>query len=260
MLTPEYEEFRAAIGDMLELPSERALVLRQQLGIMINKKTSKFPKGQIQQKKMIFIETALAVSGVSWNSDFPYKIISSLKNNGAGDEGVALELVFLCSRTKEFEEIRTSISSCLGKGSINNILNKTSLPPNDLYLADILSGQFLRKFYAAQMAREEAGDNEQAPSSNGDVLLTDYLASLEDRRFGRNFLEKGLYEFVQGVSREQKSSISIIDVDDMSKINKVYGRDLGDFVLKYLINIIGGETKYFYCQFGRCGDDTFYVA
>ncbi|UJW86911.1 GGDEF domain-containing protein [Devosia sp. SL43] len=258
---PEYEDFLEAMGDMLELPSERALVLRQQLGKAIHDRTSQFPKGQVQQKKTIFIQTAMAVSGVPWTSHYPFKIISSLKSNGAGDEEAALALMYLCCKTQEFEGIRTLVTSYLGEDSINNILDKASLPSIDFYLADILSREIVRGPGAEKKpAREAESDDAQDQNIDVDLWAKDHKDKLGDKNFGRNFLEQRLYEFVQEVSHERKSTVSIIDVDDMSQINKVYGRELGDFVLEYLVNIISDETKYFDCRIGRCGDDTFYVA
>lgn len=59
------------------------------------------------------------------------------------------------------------------------------------------------------------------------------------------------------VERFNNSYVSVIDIDDMTKINKVYGIDVGNFVLvrsfEIMIKFLDSEKEVI-C---RCGDDTF---
>lgn len=61
------------------------------------------------------------------------------------------------------------------------------------------------------------------------------------------------------VSRFKKASVAIIDLDDLTKINRVHGIDVGNFVLVKTFEIIQkkiDETNQTFC---RCGDDTFFI-
>jgi len=70
--------------------------------------------------------------------------------------------------------------------------------------------------------------------------VTDPLTGL----FNRKFLVKKFEEEMERSKRyNSKFSVIFIDIDNFKRINDVYGHIVGDFVLKYLANIIKSELR-----------------
>lgn len=70
--------------------------------------------------------------------------------------------------------------------------------------------------------------------------VTDPLTGL----FNRKFMNKKLDEEIERSKRyKSKFSLIFLDIDNFKKINDVYGHIVGDFVLKYLANIIKSELR-----------------
>ncbi len=70
--------------------------------------------------------------------------------------------------------------------------------------------------------------------------VTDPLTGL----FNRKFMVKKLDEEIERSKRyKSKFSVIFLDIDNFKKINDVYGHIVGDFVLKYLANIIKSELR-----------------
>lgn len=104
----------------------------------------------------------------------------------------------------------------------------------------------------------------------GAIIIPDHQASsqifsnrsevdgLLNREMGEQFLKDYLPEIVQNLSYSSTvMSIVIIDVDNLTLINKHYSREVGDQVLLTVATLIGDRKGINYK--GRCGDDTFYV-
>lgn len=81
--------------------------------------------------------------------------------------------------------------------------------------------------------------------------------SLLDRESGENFLIKFLPQIIE---KRKLTSITIIlaDIDDLTVINKVYSKKVGDEALKTVAEIIHKSAQAD-GKCGRCGDDTFYI-
>lgn len=88
-------------------------------------------------------------------------------------------------------------------------------------------------------------------------LLRDVPNKRMNRKFGDKFLKKKLPTIIKHIKYKQKLSILILDIDDLTKINKVYSRKVGNNIIAHICRIIyiesGTENS------GRCGDDTFYI-
>ncbi|PMP70550.1 MAG: hypothetical protein C0187_05220 [Calditerrivibrio nitroreducens] len=70
--------------------------------------------------------------------------------------------------------------------------------------------------------------------------VTDPLTGL----FNRKFMVKKIEEEIErGKRYGSKFSIIFLDIDNFKRINDVYGHIVGDFVLKYLANIIKSELR-----------------
>jgi diguanylate cyclase (GGDEF)-like protein len=85
----------------------------------------------------------------------------------------------------------------------------------------------------------------------------DRLSSL-DRVVGDHFLRELLPEIVKKAgSQLQKISLIMVDVDELTIINKQYRKGVGDEVLSAISKILQDESNAE--SSGRCGDDTFYI-
>ncbi len=95
-------------------------------------------------------------------------------------------------------------------------------------------------------------DNIKIPSKASDIS-TDKL----DKNVGDKFLTETLPTMVLKNKQIKEWSIILIDIDDTSLINKHYGFEVGDKVFEIVKNLIYkyGNAE----QYGRCGDDTFYI-
>lgn len=70
--------------------------------------------------------------------------------------------------------------------------------------------------------------------------VTDPLTSL----FNRKFMTKKIMEEIERCKRYGATfSLIFLDIDDFKKINDIYGHIIGDFVLKYLSDIIKSELR-----------------
>lgn len=81
---------------------------------------------------------------------------------------------------------------------------------------------------------------------------------IEDRHEGREFLVDQFGRFVvQRLDNKTPGYLFLIDIDGMTGINKKFGSDLGDIVIKEILALLklARGTEYS----GRCGDDTFYA-
>lgn len=86
---------------------------------------------------------------------------------------------------------------------------------------------------------------------------------LLDRKVGEIFLTETLPQIIANnrdlpVYLRESISIGIADIDELTLINKHYGREVGNEVLAAVATLIreGCSSE---CKTGRCGDDTFYI-
>lgn len=77
------------------------------------------------------------------------------------------------------------------------------------------------------------------------------------KAYGDRFLRNILPGLAAKIRYKEELSIIILDIDELTIINKVYGRHVGNNVIAAISRIlfIEGGTEYS----GRCGDDTYYV-
>lgn len=92
------------------------------------------------------------------------------------------------------------------------------------------------------------------------IHLKSELAEKMDRQAGDAFLQVGIEKYISeilGNLKTGKMSIILIDIDDLTKISKKYGAQIGSKVLIRVLEIIGEHSQRM--KYGRCGDDTFYI-
>ncbi len=87
----------------------------------------------------------------------------------------------------------------------------------------------------------------------------EFSAPYLDEKVGDLFLREELQSIIQSHHNPvwlKYLSILMVDIDDLTVINKQYGEKVGDNVLTIIANIIQDVTNTRY--FGRCGEDTFF--
>ncbi|MGC8977688.1 MAG: GGDEF domain-containing protein, partial [Candidatus Ratteibacteria bacterium] len=72
------------------------------------------------------------------------------------------------------------------------------------------------------------------------ILETDTLTGIANRRA---FIEKIKYEAKISQRFGYPLSVILFDIDNLKKVNDIYGHDTGDYVLKEVVKIISGQLK-----------------
>lgn len=263
----DFSSFQKPVELLLELPSARAKALRRAIGKAIYEKIS-FPKGVLQQKQSQFVLAAIEITGIKWQSKLPYKLISNLKNSGNGDLIASVALLFLCCKINEFDDVRSILSKAAyqaGGRDFNRVL-----PLVEFHLSDILSAPELMKFSFHRSKFEtgripiqqdlDAFIPRQAAKRHPSSDRSNPVRSAGAGDDGRFFLENALYRYLSPKTKTGVSMLSIIDVDGITKINLLYGQDVGDLVLSTLKDTVAEVVTGLDCKFDRCGGDAFYVA
>ena len=264
MSASEFSAFSDIFDGVLKLPSGGAIRLRKALGKAIDSKLSQFPKGHVQQMKARFVSSSLALSGVKWESAEPHKIVSNLKNSGNGDQNVTTSLLFSCCKIYEFDELKEQIDYEITRTiNINNVdpIRISSFFRTRIYLSEFLSGNFsaisqIDNRNSIDLSFTEAvEDQKELNDLNKFGEIDAFPDSFMNKYIGRNFVEIELYNSILKNHSVINSSVSIIDVDDMTKINKIFGFEVGNIVLRKIYEIILDETKqHGDVKIGRCGD------
>ena len=86
-----------------------------------------------------------------------------------------------------------------------------------------------------------------------------YEDVLAEKEAGRNFIQSKLSDRARQRGGLKRTSLAVIDIDDMTKINKVHGEAVGNKVIAQVKDLIASCTLEHHDS-GRCGDDTFYLA
>ncbi len=78
-----------------------------------------------------------------------------------------------------------------------------------------------------------------------------------DRKSGNEFLEYGIEkEFKE--NKFNTFTIAMIDIDDLTQINNIFGQHIGDKVIARFCLLLSKEISAIF-PVGRCGDDTFFA-
>ncbi len=285
MIHPDYPAFAHLTQPLFSLrEGGQAAVLRKALGIALDGRFKNFQKGVVQEKKSQFINLAKQVSGIVWSVREPHKIITTLKNTGDGDEEMTRALYFLCCITDEFDELRDTLFQALGN---DVVVDAPAIwpPRKEFRFRDLIAANSkeirnrVKLHIEALIEQRNATErldqlNTELKSEFGSILngsagqsdidrgLTGALA-LEadaDKFMGRDFVENDAAAFIEANSSPPCGTLSIIDIDNLTQINKVYSRELGDKVIQIVGMLAEDAGRTLVQKSGRCGDDTFYVA
>jgi diguanylate cyclase (GGDEF)-like protein len=103
---------------------------------------------------------------------------------------------------------------------------------------------------AFQLAEPNGGDRANA-------YLRKQRSIALDKDAGKLFLMEKIDSFLEQSSCKS-FAIALLDIDDLTIINKHFGDIVGDKVLEKIISILEKHTGNSFRN-GRCGDDTFYI-
>ncbi len=100
---------------------------------------------------------------------------------------------------------------------------------------DTLSDNFNNLANELEERTNKLIESETRRISNEKLANTDALTNV----FNRRYLEDFFASYIKILKREKKEfALLIVDIDDFKKINDSFGHDVGDFILKRLVNII----------------------
>lgn len=266
----EYDEFREAFEPLLDLYSPRALRLRKALGSAIHHELDRAGPGPISTKKAHFVRAAVDLAGVMWSSEVPNKIVDNLKSQGQGDKRVATALLFLCCKVKSFGKLKEFLRETLAKEGYDDPERPFRLPVEDRDLAPSISDRprtvqskavgyrrpddvQLRDQLYQQLGREDDVSAEQ-----GNALISTPDHQLTERDRGRRFLETSIILYIGQHHPLGVGTVSILDVDGMTKIVKRFGLAVGDQALDVIASILQHALPDG-AKFGLCGSDAYYV-
>lgn len=180
----------------------------------------------------------------------------------------SVALLFLCCKINEFDDVRSILSKAAyqaGEREFNRVL-----PQVEFHLSDILSAPELMKFSFHRFRFEteripiqqdlDAFIPKQGAKRHTLSNINQTVRSAGVGDDGRFFLENELYRYLSPKTKAGVSMLSIIDVDGITKINRLYGQDVGDLVLGNLKEIVSEVMTGLDYIFDRCGGDAFYVA
>jgi len=107
---------------------------------------------------------------------------------------------------------------------------------------------------------DEESESETKPKPNEAIQFSNIATSDDlNKEKGTKFLERELPARINKLPKAKRSlkSIVMIDIDQLTLINKRYGSEVGDEVIRIVASIIKQREAITHC--GRCGDDTFYA-
>jgi len=127
-------------------------------------------------------------------------------------------------------------------------------------LAD-LSPEAFAEIILRKIGKGAKGPSTQGndPDAEGPPALTIRVPVGKNKDYGTQFVEEQLPRIVKrALSEGSAPAVVFIDIDDLTLINKTFGRNVGDAVIDAVYEIVRrrslGKAKYK----GRCGEDTFY--
>ena len=282
MSSSEFVAFQREVGHLFSLSAVGADDFRRRLGKCVDDVIVEYAnKKNIQRKKTLFLASVLRNTGIQWSAAEPHRFISALKTSGGGDESVACAIFFICCKTHEFESVRTLLAKATGKGFRPHAA--VEWPPKPEYhLSDLIKDNLDRTSSASRSgasyydngipSRDElksafralvelGGEDNEKPKIYGTTKEDEnrriYVAKIKQN--GRTFVETEADSYIYQNSISNVGALAIIDIDDLTKVNKIYGADVGDLVLEIVEIIINDTMRGLIYKSGRCGDDTFFV-
>ncbi len=181
-----------------------------------------------QAAKLAFIENAIAAQSLTFD-----KTLSEFQQQALADK-LRIKQLELAQQTKQNTINELELEQQAKQNKINRLTGFVALT---LAVALAILSWFLyrsRRFYLRSSR-------------------TDFLTKTNNRR---QVFALGTKQLAKAKTNQQPYAVGIIDIDDFKKLNDQYGHDLGDQVLKHLVNtteslLLGSQ------QMGRMGGEEF---
>ena len=181
-----------------------------------------------QASKQAFIENAVAAQSLTFD-----KTLSEFQQQALADK-LRIKQLELAQQTKQNTINELELEQQAKQNKINRLTGFVALT---LAVALAILSWFLyrsRRFYLRSSR-------------------TDFLTKTNNRR---QVFALGTKQLAKAKTNQQPYAVGIIDIDDFKKLNDQYGHDLGDQVLKHLVNtteslLLGSQ------QMGRMGGEEF---
>lgn len=181
-----------------------------------------------QASKQAFIENAVAAQSLTFD-----KTLSEFQQQALADK-LRIKQLELAQQTKQNTINELELEQQAKQNKINRLTGFVALT---LAVALAILSWFLyrsRRFYLRSSR-------------------TDFLTKTNNRR---QVFALGTKQLAKAKANQQPYAVGIIDIDDFKKLNDQYGHDLGDQVLKHLVNtteslLLGSQ------QMGRMGGEEF---
>ncbi len=144
------------------------------------------------------------------------------------------------------------------------LLTRDSVDPDKIYFIGENRGQTR---YSLDNASQETITSKTSTPRVVTLSKREVAEHLEDAQqqldqmdmvSGDHFLTKDLPKIMENVgSRFSNISLVMVDIDELTIINKVFKETVGNQILSTILNILkeNSETEFI----GRCGDDTYYI-
>lgn len=130
-----------------------------------------------------------------------------------------------------------------------NSTNKTYLNDRPVVEARLKDGDFITVGGTVVQFTQEKDVDHAAQSEFFDLVTHDQLTGLPQRRVFEQSLEQ---EIARSVRRNREFVLAVVDVDELSRINREWGKSAGDDVLKQVARALkaGLREEDVLCRFG----------
>jgi diguanylate cyclase (GGDEF)-like protein len=158
----------------------------------------------------------------------------------------------------------------LDEEEIPVLLTRDGVDPNTIFFVE---NSFWKTRFSSDSASQETANSKMPAPRNKTLSRRAVAEHLEDAQrqlmliqarvdmdmgVGDHFLTNDLPQIIENMgSRFPNTSLLMVDIDELTIINKVFKEVVGNQVLSSILDILKGssETEFI----GRCGDDTYYI-
>jgi diguanylate cyclase (GGDEF)-like protein len=152
----------------------------------------------------------------------------------------------------------------LNQDNIPTLLTRDGIDPNKIYIAENINVQNRKSDKKSELnksqlrvvtlsKREVREHLEDARQHLYEMYEMDM-----DQASGDHFLTNDLPKIIENVGdRFSNISLAMVDIDELTIINKVFKNEVGNQVLSTVLDILKNKSGTEFV--GRCGDDTYYI-
>jgi diguanylate cyclase (GGDEF)-like protein len=129
--------------------------------------------------------------------------------------------------------------------------------PDILLLTQVYSASliYISLLFIIAMLKDQYGEAQIHSERMTTLAMMDDLTGVHNRRKIDDLLEAFIADFRD---HGRPFSVIMLDVDDFKRINDTYGHDVGDYVLKRVVEVLRSNVRES-DQIGRWGGDEFFI-